>query len=91
MGAVVLEGERTAIVPARTGRSHLQALLHPVLLAAPDEHPGVSDLELGLRKLGGTMARRGLAVAVSDFIAPGAWERPLRGALVAKYVRFFRL
>jgi uncharacterized protein (DUF58 family) len=78
MGAVVLEGEHTAIVPARTGRPHLQALLHRVLLAARDEHAGVSDLELGLRKLGGTMARRGLAVVVSDFIAPGAWEKPLR-------------
>ncbi len=78
MGTVILEGEHTAIVPARTGRVHLQALLHRVLLAARDEHPGVSDLELGLRKLGGTMPRRGLAVVVSDFIAPGAWEKPLR-------------
>ena len=78
MGAVILEGERTATVPARTGRRHLLALLHRVLLAAQHEHTGAGDLETGLRRLGSTMTRRGLAVVVSDFLAGGAWERPLR-------------
>lgn len=84
MGAVILEGDRTAVVPARTGRPNLMALLHRVLVAARDEHPGAGDLEAGLRRLGATMTRRGLAVVVSDFLAGGAWERPLR-ALSARH------
>jgi uncharacterized protein (DUF58 family) len=84
MGAVILEGSRTAVVPARTGRQNLMALLHRVLVAARHEHSGASDLEAALRRLGGTMTRRGLAVVVSDFLAGGAWERPLR-ALSARH------
>ena len=78
IGALVLEGERTAVVPARGGRTNLQALLRRVLAAATDEHPGRGDLGVGLHRLGGTMRRRGLAVVVSDFLDPGAWDRPLR-------------
>ena len=77
-GAVVLEGERSVTLPARTGRANLQALLHRALQAAKDDHPGASDLEGALRRLATASRRRGLVVVVSDFLAEGAWDRALR-------------
>lgn len=78
IGAVVLEGERTVTVPARGGRANLQALLHRSLIAAKTDHPGASDLSGALRRLATASRRRGLVVVVSDFLADGEWERPLR-------------
>jgi uncharacterized protein (DUF58 family) len=84
IGAVVLEGERTATVPARTGRVNLQALLHRVTMAAKADHPGSSDLAGALRRLQGVARRRGLITVISDFLAPDGWQQPLR-ALSARH------
>lgn len=77
-GAVVLEGEKASTLPARGGRNNMQALLHRALLAAKSDHPGASDLEGALKRLAAATRRRGLIVVVSDFLADGEWERPLR-------------
>ena len=77
-GAVVLEGEKAVTLPARGGRNNMQALLHRCLLAAKTDHPGASDLEGALKRMAAATRRRGLMVVVSDFLAPGEWERPLR-------------
>ena len=79
MGAVTIEGDRMDTIPARTGRTNLQALLHRVVKAAQHPAEGSADLALGLRRMGSTMQRRGLAVVVSDFLSPPGWELPLRG------------
>jgi uncharacterized protein (DUF58 family) len=79
IGAMVLEGDRAATVPARTGRINLQALLHQVTRAARGEHAGVTDLAGALRRLQGTARKRGLITVVSDFLAPDGWQLPLRG------------
>lgn len=84
IGAITLEGDRTGIIPAKTGRVNLQALMHQVIVAAKREHDGVSDLAGALHRLNGTMRRRGLAVVISDFLAPAGWDRPLR-ALNARH------
>jgi uncharacterized protein (DUF58 family) len=83
VGAITLSGPQTRTIPAKSGRLNLQALLHQVVGAAKLEPAGASDLAGSLRRLNGTMRRRGLAVVVSDFLAPDGWERPLRvlGAL----------
>jgi uncharacterized protein (DUF58 family) len=78
-GALTLGGHRTETIPARTGRSNLQALLRRVLTAAREEPQGSPDLGAGIRRLRGTMRRRGLAVVISDFLAAGDWEKELRG------------
>jgi uncharacterized protein (DUF58 family) len=78
IGALVLEGEKAITVPARTGRAQLQALMHRALTAAKDEHPGASDLKGALRRLAVATRRRGLVVVVSDFLAEGEWDQPLR-------------
>jgi uncharacterized protein (DUF58 family) len=84
IGAIVLEGERSVTVPARTGRAHLQAMLHRMLKAAKDDHPGASDLSTALRRLAVATRRRGMVVVVSDFLAPAGWDKPLR-ALSARH------
>jgi uncharacterized protein (DUF58 family) len=78
IGAVILEGEQAITLPARAGRTNLQALLHRSLMAAKSDHPGASDLEGALRRLGTATSRRGLVVVVSDFLATGEWDRALR-------------
>ena len=77
--------ERADTIPARS-RAH-----QPPGAAAPGRRrpprpsaEGATDLAGGLRRLDGTMRRRGLAVVVSDFLAPDGWERPLR-ALGARH------
>jgi uncharacterized protein (DUF58 family) len=84
IGAVVLEGEKTATMPARTGRAHFQAVLHRALQAAKDDHPGASDLATALRRLSVATRRRGMVVVVSDFLSPAGWDKPLR-ALGARH------
>ena len=84
VGAITLGGPHASIIPARSGRINLQALLHQVVVTAKAEREGVSDLAGTLQRLNGTMRRRGLAVVVSDFLAPEGWERPLR-ALGARH------
>jgi uncharacterized protein (DUF58 family) len=78
VGGLLVEANRSTTVPARTGRTHLQALLHRAAVAARSPEPGAPDLEHALRRLASIMRRRGLAVVVSDFLGPTTWEKPLR-------------
>ncbi|GLW66169.1 hypothetical protein Arub01_44130 [Actinomadura rubrobrunea] len=86
VGARILRDDGTVRVPARTGRPHLLGLLR-TLLATPRGVPGrggrgSASASLGaaaelLRRTEGR--RRGLVVAVSDFLDPvESWRRPLR-------------
>jgi uncharacterized protein (DUF58 family) len=84
IGAVIVGGDRPVVVPAKSGRQHLMALLHTVTNEARSENEAPADLGMGLHRLGALMRRRGLAVVVSDFLDDGAWERPLR-ALSARH------
>ncbi|HYI63111.1 MAG TPA: DUF58 domain-containing protein [Acidimicrobiales bacterium] len=77
LGAVLAGPDGARIVPARGGKDHLLAVLHRLVTAA--RHPsGSTDLDQALRTLAGVARRRGLAVVVSDFLAPPeVWERRL--------------
>ncbi|MEV4769427.1 DUF58 domain-containing protein [Micromonospora humida] len=64
-------------VPARAGRREAQALLRAV--AHTPLRPGRGDLGALVDLLNRPPRRRGLAVVISDFLAPPAqWGRPLR-------------
>ncbi|MEV6368925.1 DUF58 domain-containing protein [Micromonospora musae] len=64
-------------MPARSGRREAQGLLRAV--AGTELRPGRSDLGALIEMLNRPPRRRGLAVVVSDFLAPpGQWSRPLR-------------
>jgi uncharacterized protein (DUF58 family) len=84
LGAIILEGGKPVIVPARQGRQHLQGLLHRVIIAAREDAQGPTDLAAGIGKLASVAGRRGLAVVVSDFLSSTDWERSLR-ALSARH------
>ncbi|MFG3714677.1 DUF58 domain-containing protein [Micromonospora sp. NPDC047730] len=64
-------------VPARSGRKEAQALLRAV--AGTEIRPGRSDLGTLVDMLNRPPRRRGVAVVISDFLAPtDRWARPLR-------------
>jgi uncharacterized protein (DUF58 family) len=69
-------GGRPAMLPARSGSSHVGAVL--ALLAHPpvDGRPG--DLGDAVARVRATARRRGTAVVVSDFLGSADWERPMR-------------
>jgi uncharacterized protein (DUF58 family) len=80
IGAVVGTGGgpgRARRLPARPGRVEAQGLLKAI--ANTQVQPGRADLGALIDMLNRPPRRRGVAVVVSDFLAPVAqWERPLR-------------
>ncbi|WBB67471.1 DUF58 domain-containing protein [Micromonospora sp. WMMD812] len=64
-------------LPARSGRKEAQGLLRAI--AGTEVRPGRSDLGALVDMLNRPPRRRGVAVVVSDFLAPPTqWARPLR-------------
>ncbi|MGN9775835.1 DUF58 domain-containing protein [Micromonospora sp. H33] len=64
-------------LPARAGRKEAQGLLRAI--AGTEIRPGRGDLGVLVDMLNRPPRRRGVAVVVSDFLAPPAqWVRPLR-------------
>ncbi|GGM49990.1 hypothetical protein GCM10012275_21090 [Longimycelium tulufanense] len=84
VGALVSTGERIERVPARGGMAYARGLVRRIaeLPRAPEGTRG--DLAALLEQLRRPPRRRGLAVVISDFLGPLAWERPLR-ALAARH------
>lgn len=76
IGAVVGTGAGAHRVPARPGRRGAQGLLREV--AGTDRQGGRTDLAALIDALNRPPRRRGMAVVISDFLAPAGWERPLR-------------
>jgi len=64
-------------LPARSGRREAQGLLRAI--AGTELRPGRGDLGALVEMLNRPPRRRGVAVVISDFLAPPAqWARPLR-------------
>jgi len=78
LGAVLLTGSGLVTLPAGSGRNHQRAVLHRAITAPLEDGGGPTDLVRGMRQLVAPGRRRGLAVVVSDFLTPSAWEQPLR-------------
>ncbi|NHO85214.1 DUF58 domain-containing protein [Micromonospora sp. CMU55-4] len=82
IGAVVGTGGAGGLgtmlrLPARSGRKEAQGLLRAV--AGAEIRPGRSDLGALVDMLNRPPRRRGVAVVISDFLAPPQqWGRPLR-------------
>ena len=77
LGAVLVEPSRVVEIPARQGRSHLMAILHRVQNAPRSEGAADADLAKGIRRLMSPAHRRGLAVVVSDLLAPPGWQQEI--------------
>ncbi len=79
LGALLLRpGQSPVTVPPRAGRTHLLAVLHNIVTAPRADGTGVTDLTSGIARLGASMQRRGLAVVISDYLAPDGWQQALR-------------
>lgn len=78
IGFIMAGSESTSALPARSGRRHLQALLHRAATAPRTEGPGSIDLAAAIRAVATPHRPRGLAVVISDFLAPAGWEHELR-------------
>jgi uncharacterized protein (DUF58 family) len=78
VGAVIASGGVPAQrLPPRSGRGHALAVLRAV--ATTPVRPGSVDLGRLIDTLNRPRRRRGLAVVISDFLAPvEQWRRPLR-------------
>ena len=77
IGAVVGTGSYTHRLPARPGRKEAQGLLRAI--ARTQIRPGRSDLGALIDMLNRPPRRRGVAVVISDFLAPvEQWARPVR-------------
>ncbi|WP_375475909.1 DUF58 domain-containing protein [uncultured Jatrophihabitans sp.] len=87
VGAVVGDGQRSYVVPARAGRAHAQHLLRRIATTPRLPQGGDVDLARLLESLRRPQRRRGLVAVVSDFLdsgagatsEPPAFERALRG------------
>jgi uncharacterized protein (DUF58 family) len=84
IGGLVLTSQGLATVPAKSGRQHVQALLHRIVTSPTGDGGGTTQLGPAVHRLGALTGRRGLSVVISDFLAPPDWERPLR-ALAARH------
>ena len=76
-GAVLVEPDRIVEVPARQGRDHLMSILNRLQNAPRRDGRETSDLASGIRRLMSPGHRRGLAVVVSDLLAPEGWDREI--------------
>jgi uncharacterized protein (DUF58 family) len=88
LGAYVLSGSGLRVLPARTGRDGLRALLRALLRtprsaldrpARSPDHTASTDLAAAVGRLRNPPRRRGLTIVISDFLSTDmSWERPLR-------------
>jgi uncharacterized protein (DUF58 family) len=80
LGAVIAGSAGPAtVIPARGGRAHLMAVLHRALMRPKETEPGgTTDLGSAIARLAALHQRRGLAVVISDFLAPPGWDHALR-------------
>ncbi|CAN5544341.1 DUF58 domain-containing protein [soil metagenome] len=67
LGAVVVSGPDLRVVPPRTGRVQVRAVLASIAAAPDTEGRGASDLSGALDRVGAISRRRGFVAVVSDF------------------------
>src|SRR3954451_7368419 len=77
IGAVVFDGGRTDVIPPRSGRDSVLALLHR-LQRRPAGEAGAGSLADALRRTRFLATRRGLVVVISDLLDGSDWPRELR-------------
>jgi uncharacterized protein (DUF58 family) len=77
LAAIVYGPDGAQVVPPRSGRVAVQALLH-TLDRRPRARAGDAHLADALRRLRGTARRRGVVVAISDLLDRSDWPTELR-------------
>jgi len=81
----MLRGSEVTTMPPRQGRRNLLGILDRVLESPREDGSGATDLAVGLRRISAVAPRRGLVVAISDFLSdPATWKNPL-GSLAVRH------
>ncbi len=75
VGAVVVAGDELRVVPPRSGRVQVQAIL--TVIATAPEVPGRAALGTAIERVAAMSRRRGFVAVVSDFIGDGGWSDAL--------------
>lgn len=76
LGAVVISGPDLRVIPPRTGRVQVRAILSAVATAPDAEHRGAADVAGAIDRVGSIAKRRGFVAVISDF-AGDAWSDAL--------------
>ena len=77
VGALFYGESVDRMLPARSGRRHVLALLHAMLVRPQPTENKPTDLAELLRSAASVMRRRSLVFVVSDFISVPGWEQHL--------------
>jgi uncharacterized protein (DUF58 family) len=75
VGAVLADGPKATVVPARGGRDAVLALLHTLLTREGGDTADLADTLITADRVA---RRRGAVVVVSDFLDKGPWPNALR-------------
>ena len=78
-GALIVRPDGITRIPPRAGRQPMMALLHKLATRERVDGTGPTDLASAIQTHRAARRRRGLAVVISDFLAPPGWERQLAG------------
>jgi uncharacterized protein (DUF58 family) len=84
IGALLSNGAQTKRIPARGGQAHGRGLVRSVAQLPAASTGTRGDFTALVEQLRRPPRRRGLVVAISDFLTDTSWERPLR-ALTARH------
>ncbi len=76
LGAVLVAGPRLKVIPPRTGRDQVRAVLTAVASPPPAEGLGRADLVAAIDRVAAISRRRGFVAVISDF-AGEDWVDPL--------------
>ena len=76
VGAVVVAGPDLRVVPPRSGRTQVLAILSTIASPPPSEGRGPAALGAALDRVGAISRRRGFVAVISDF-GGDAWHDPL--------------
>lgn len=78
VGALLLRGDTSEVVPPRRGRTHLLGILDRTIRSPREDGSGAADLAGAMKRLGAVAHRRGLVVVISDFLGdPATWSTAL--------------
>jgi uncharacterized protein (DUF58 family) len=76
LGAVLVAGPKLHVLPPRSGKNQVRAILASLASPPPSEGAGPADLAGALDRVGAIATRRGFVAVISDFAGDG-WVGPL--------------
>lgn len=78
LGALLFAQRPLGFVPPGAGRAHLLRLLACIREEPRQRKRGATNLAAALERANALIRRRSMIVILSDFLAPGDWQGPLR-------------